>query len=222
MNRLLFTLLLFASYNGFCGCANDYGLFINGKLIDCFCPWGPYTSSINTNYASIDSPNYRASFFRDTLYLNPGDSTIIQAPFWHLGSSMFTDTNSSFNINSLVVKKAGFYDFQFCREGCACTFEFRFTLVFKTPNAINTIPAALSYITISPNPVQSTINLHSENKIQAIHIYDQLGRLQLQPDIKSSSANYYQSNIEILAKGVYTIEAILENGTREIRKIVKE
>ena len=218
MKKLLFILLLFASHYGFGGCTDHGYITLNGKLLTCFCipgtpePGIPRDSSYDPTYGGAANV---------TIYMYPTDSVVLSIGDGY-ENNYISYAGSRYDTASVRIQMAGMYFFETYTLNGGCGVNFSVLVVYKHPSTIETLTDQSSPLKVISNPVQSVLNLYSENTIRSIHIYDQLGRLQLQPEVKSSSQNYYQSDIETLAKGVYMIEAILENGNREIRKIVKE
>jgi hypothetical protein len=68
---------------------------------------------------------------------------------------------------------------------------------------------------IYPNPVNNTLHISFDKKIDKIEIFDNLGRIMLSKNNPNS-----QINVEHLADGVYSI-AIIYNGNRIIKKFIK-
>ena len=68
---------------------------------------------------------------------------------------------------------------------------------------------------IYPNPVNNTLHISFDKKIDKIEIFDNLGRIMLSENNPNS-----QINVEHLADGVYSI-AIIYNGNRIIKKFTK-
>ncbi|MEZ4853750.1 T9SS type A sorting domain-containing protein [Flavobacterium sp.] len=89
-------------------------------------------------------------------------------------------------------------------------FDFEATLNAATFNAINDL-------LVYPNPVQSTLNINSKNKIVALDIYNLQGR-KVFSQVNTQIVN---ADVTILPSGTYILQVKDENGTIATQKLIK-
>lgn len=80
-----------------------------------------------------------------------------------------------------------------------------------------TSPELASGLKYFPNPVQDSLTLTSEKAIGTVSVYTIEGR-----EVKGFHVNGEKVNMQALASGVYLVKVVLENGSSETFKIVKE
>lgn len=78
--------------------------------------------------------------------------------------------------------------------------------------------STLSDFSVYPNPFSDLITIQSEKIISTIEIYDLTGKKFLSEKISSSN---YSTNLSLLDHGIYLLATKFEDGTTNIRKIIK-
>jgi len=204
--------MIFCASYGYAGCSANVYLTFNGRLIACTgdLPYGILIdSSIYTQFSPYVS-----------IYVDPNDSIIIGGEY---GYSYYNDSVIMPDQNhNLFITQPGHYGFaSICEDGA---YEANVNLkVFFTDTIRKQIVNDQSYyLTIFPNPIISILKLNSSQKINQLNIYDELGRLQLSPQITLSSPTIYEGVVDQLARGIYTVEVIMDNDKRDYIKIVKQ
>lgn len=117
----------------------------------------------------------------------------------------------------------------FSKDGFLWTFNGESVLRFDQNGIPNTLGIengneAISYnsnsVTLFPNPSDGLVTVLSNgNKMKFISVYDLSGRLCY---TQEASTNQATINIKSLAQGLYLVKIKLQNGTIELKKLVKE
>ena len=219
MKRLLFLMMMLYSGYSFCGCVDCGSVTLNGKLIAWFCPSDtnfPETMPIDSNYVYNNN---------DTVFISPNDSAILG-----VGKSVIRFTNdidteyiyTNYN-GTYSLTKTGLYYIQQTDYDINCGQRyFLYFVVISFPTGINNVSPQETSIKVLSNPVSSTLKLNSQQTINHLNIYDELGRLELSSEPTTTSQYIYEVGVDALAKGVYIVEATLDTDKKDYIKIVKQ
>jgi hypothetical protein len=131
-----------------------------------------------------------------------------------------TDSNNSFSLDTGYFSKPGYYLIDFSSWYCDAYVNLKF--VFASTTGIIPSTKDADNLKVLSNPVSSTLKLYSQQTIDNLNIYDQLGRLQLSNQPTLSSQYTYELGVEGLPKGVYVVEATLQTNKKDYIKIVKQ
>ena len=197
--------------------------------------------SIRDIYVDTTGKIYLSGLFQNiTLNSNNYTANVANADAFYL------KLDSSLNFSSIyLIQGDGIQSIPFIQQLADNKFlaigSSRGVAIFNYANPIstegNSIPQSYTYVTkfdfettldtnnfesennfsVYPNPVQSVLNIVSQNKIVSINIYNLEGR-KVFGQAKSEITNV---NLEILQTGTYILQMQDENGKIENRKLIK-
>lgn len=218
-------------------------LTLNGDYVSSFVIPGTTSNldSIRDIYVDATGNIYLSGLFQNiTLNSNNYTANVANADAFYL------KLDSSLNFSSIyLIQGDGIQSIPFIQQLADNKFlaigSSRGVAIFNYANPIstegNSIPQSYTYVTkfdfettldtntfesqnnfsVYPNPVQSVLNIVSQNKIVSINIYNLEGR-KVFGQAKSEITNV---NLEILQTGTYILQMQDENGKIENRKLIK-
>lgn len=171
------------------------------------------TSSIMWNVA-FDEPVYHLVFdlpeavtlTEGTYWLEPKLTTPQPSTVWWAGS--FDGSQGS---GVLISEDGGATWEEF--EGLQAVF-----FVAGDCNTLGVSDFSNSELIYYPNPVQDVLTIHSQKALQSIEVYSMDGKAAS----VQNNPNNGSADLSGLAAGVYSVRAVLENGTVETFKVIKK
>lgn len=156
--------------------------------------------SVNPN--TLATVNYGFSHTTDNyghaMYYNPSGNNFLLAA----GDSLYTVSTAG------VLTSAVYSDL-------ASNTNIKGLVVAPVPASISTIARKENLVSVFPNPSNGIITIQSNEKIEMINVYSVNGKL-----IESTKITFDQVVTKNLQKGIYLIEVLLKNNTKEVKNII--
>ena len=87
-----------------------------------------------------------------------------------------------------------------------------------TVNTLGVNDNELEFVTMAPNPTQSSVRLQSQQPMTGLKIYDLNGRLLSEQDVNSSM---FELNVSGLQSGMYFVRILGEDGSAQSLRLIK-
>jgi hypothetical protein len=196
----------------------DFGISYFGYATPCF-----FRTNAGETRLFVASENGTISYYKNIDNNLNGTFTL------DVNELFFVDNNKAFAIKEGIrtaiavadIDNDGYWDMIVGNYAGGIAFYKGITPPDRSITKINNILAE-SLVQIFPNPTNNLLNFNisSSNRVTSVQIYDILGRCTLQKTFNNEISGVL--DVSSLSNGFYIIKFIMENGTFECKKIVKE
>jgi len=100
--------------------------------------------------------------------------------------------------------------------GCACSEYYTDNVLFVEGTGAGTDDFAANNFSVYPNPVQDVLNIRSVNAVDAIQVYDVLGKLVLETSPNAISPSI---NMGALNSGAYLVQVTIDGASKTVKVI---